>query len=145
MSESKGPVTDDSYLAKLINAGKSPGAVAEKMGLTVKEVMERLAALEEARLARESGNGCGGDDFQKVYMVAVNQFQLLGQTLGVLGSVMKDSMGQNQIRDLVKSCPVGVDLSSWIFKNSIVLKPFQLPSPEQIAAKLEEVKTPAKN
>jgi hypothetical protein len=136
MSEQKKqpPVTDTSYLVRLKRKGKSEEFIAAKMGMTVPEVRDVWEKLcQEATVERDNGLM----ELKQVVLILSNQFQLLGQSLGLLSGVLDDTVPPEDLRKVIKSCPAGTDLAVHLTAKLIILKPFQLPSPQALASQLE--------
>lgn len=128
------PVTDTSYLVRLKRKGKSDEFIAAKMGMTVPEVRDAWDKLcQEATVERDNGLM----ELRQVVIILSNQFQLLGQSLGLLSGVLDNTVPPEDLRKLIASCPVGTDLAVHLTAKLIVLRPFEMPTPMQLAAKLE--------
>lgn len=136
MSEQKKqpPVTDTSYLVRLKRKGKSDEFIAAKMGMSLEEVRDCWDKLcQEATVERDNGLM----ELKQVVLILSNQFQLLGQSLGLLSGVLDNTVAPEDLRNVIKSCPVGTDLSVHLCAKLIVLRPFELPTPAQLAGQIE--------
>lgn len=132
------PVTNVSYLVRLKQKGKSDEFIALKMGLTVPEVQDAWDKVcQEAIIERDNGL----KELRQVVIILSNQFQLLGQSLGLLSGVLDNTTSPEDLRKVIKACPVGTDLAVHLTAKLIVLRPFEMPTPMQLASQLE---TPAK-
>lgn len=128
------PVTDTSYLVRLMKKGKSDEFIAAKMGLTVPEVRDIWDKLcQEATVERDNGL----KELRQVTIILSNQFQLLGQSLGLFCGVLDDTITPEDLRKVIKDCPLGTDLAVHLTAKLIVLRPFQMPTPLELASKLE--------
>jgi hypothetical protein len=128
------PVTDTSYLVRLKRKDKSDEFIAAKMGLTVPEVQDLWDKLcQEATIERDNGL----KELRQVVIILSNQFQLLGQSLGLISGVLDDTIPPEDLRKVIKDCPLGTDLAVHLTAKLIVLRPFQMPTPLELASKLE--------
>lgn len=133
------PVTDHSYLVRLKRKGKSDDFIALKMGMTVSEVRDVWDKLcQEATVEKDNGLA----ELRQVVIILSNQFQLLGQSLGLLSGVLDNTIQPEDLRKVIKSCPAGTDLAVHLTAKLIVLRPFELPTPAKLAEALE-AKTPS--
>lgn len=130
------PVTDTSYLVRLKRKGKSEEFIAAKMGLTVPQVRDIWDKLcQEATVEKDNGL----PELRQVVIILSNQFQLLGQSLGLLSAVFERTVSPEDLRAAIKSCPVGTDLAVHLCAKLIVLRPFEMPG----VAELMKAETPA--
>lgn len=128
-------MTDDQYLLKLMAAQKTDEFIAAKMGITTQEVRRRKKSLKKLLARQEQVNAT---DILKLQAVIGNQLELVGQSVKLIGSVLADRMEPADLRKIIATCPSDEDLASWIIERALVLRPFQLPSPEAILKATEQ-------
>lgn len=127
-------MTDDQYLAKLMMAGKTDDHIAAKMGITTEEARRRRKSLQKL-IGRQAQ--VNFTDVAKLQVVIGNQLELVGQSVKLLGSALADRLDAESLRKIILGCPPDEDLAHWIMERALVLRPFQLPSPEAILAASE--------
>lgn len=127
-------ITDDSYLLRLKRKGKSNEFISAKMGIPLEEVDERWRAIVKMQVLKEEN---GLSELRTVCAVLQNQFQLLGQSLGIFTNALHDTYEPSELRKIIEACPKGTDLGTYLMKHTIILKPFFLPSPAELAAEAE--------
>ena len=135
-------MNDDGYLLKLKRQGKTDEFIAVKMGITVPDVQRRWEALLQMA-SQPQQNGSMG--MRQLTVVMTDQFKLMGQTLGLLVQSSLNTMNPSELRAVIESCPQDADLAGWILTRAIVLHPFSLPSPEELAKDAEAPQTPGQN
>jgi transcriptional regulator with XRE-family HTH domain len=135
-------LTDDTYLIKLKQAGWTDRKIAEKMGISVEAVQLQWQGL--VRLATEKEEN-GQTELIQVGMVMAQQFQLLGQSLGIFTNALNGTYEPAELRKVIAECPPGEDLAAWLLKKTLILKPFSLPSPERLAEEMEKASKAPQN
>lgn len=117
---------DEKYLIKLKGAGFSDLAIATKLGITEKEVIERWKKLE-AGLASMTSSGYSA--FCDTVTIAAHQYQLLGESFKIIASALGDRMTEEEIAALI------VDDKKQTLENlrsrCIILRPFVPVTPEE--------------
>lgn len=118
------PVTDDSYMIKLINMGWSADKIAKKMGRTeeaVKKRWEELLVMANANLPN------GYVEMVAAFNVMLHQYQLLGESLKLQAMALSNPISIFDMKE------IGIDqtLATKILGSYIVLRPFVPPTPEE--------------
>lgn len=127
-------ITDDSYLLKLKQMKWDDARIGARMGIPPEEVKRRWDNL--VKVTNEPGFS-GIQELRQVGMVMVTQYQLMGQTLGIFTAALNDTFEPSELRGIIESCPKDTDLATWLVRNALILKPFSLPSPQQLAQEIE--------
>jgi hypothetical protein len=128
-------ITDDSYLLKLKRMGWNDERIAFRMNISPAEVgrrWENLLKISQDQLANGLGSLC------QVGLVMATQFQLMGQSLGILMGALNNTYRVDELQAVMDQCPKDMEMASWLLRNVIILKPFSLPSPQQLAEEIEK-------
>jgi hypothetical protein len=128
------PITNESYLIRLKQKGKSDEFCAAKLGWTVEEVRKRWKALVEMAAAPESN---GLTELRAVTSVLSQQMQMIGQTAGIFTNALLSTYPVLEFREIIEACPKDQDLAAYLLNRCIVLRPFSLPTPEALAREAE--------
>ena len=127
-------ISDDAYLYKLKTSGWSNLKVAQRMGVTVEEVQDRWDRIKNLSKTEPLS---GADDIRGVVGITVQQFHLLGQSISLLGDAINNGIEPSELKGVIASCPEGEDLVTHLLKHLIILKPFILPSAEELIKEAE--------
>lgn len=132
------PVTDETYLIRLKNKGKSDEFCAAKLGWTTEEVRKRWKAVVDMAQAPEQN---GMTELKAVTSVLAQQMQLIGQTAGIFTNALLSAYPVLEFRAIIESCPKDQDLAAYLLSRCIILRPFVMPAPSQL---IGEAEAPAK-
>lgn len=128
------PATDDRYLLKLKNVGKTDEFIAEKMGLTVQEVRRRWRNIKQV-LDQPQQNGL--EDLKTVAHTIGEQAGLLSHSLAIFEGAFADVPSANEFQQLIDQCPKDQVLAPYLLAKLIILRPFRMPTPQQVIEALE--------
>lgn len=128
-------ITDEVLLLRYKKLNWDDARIAAKMGWKVEEVAARWMIFVKSLTQKEEN---GHDKLCQVAHVMADQFQLLGQSIGILSEAIGQKMDIQDLRAIIEACPIDEDMASWVSRKALVLRNFCLPSPEQIAQKLLE-------
>ncbi len=115
---------DDLYLIKLKKAGAIDSFIAERLGISVDEVKRRWTQVQLEALSQETasyGSLC------EMFTLMAAQYQLLGESLKVIGTALGNVMFDEEITKLIDKDPAKTLAN--LKANSIVLRPFVMPAP----------------
>lgn len=122
---------DDSYIIKLKQAKVPDVQIAAKLGCTVIELNTRWNAILASAQSFEAMVENGYAELTKFYNNFALQYQLLGQTMAQIASVLQDPMTILQIADIIRDLPPE-KAAEKLLKNAIVLKRFVAPDPSKL-------------
>lgn len=128
-------LSDDTFILKLKRLKWSDERIAQRMCIPVEEVQRRWANLLKST-EEQLANGIGA--LRQVGMVMVNQYSLMGQTLGVFTGALNNTYSADELQAILDRRPESENLVSWLLQNAIILKPFILPSPEKLIEEMEK-------
>ena len=119
---SKCPVSDDGYLIKLKSLGIPDKQIAAKLGLSLGEVERKWDQLVRETACRTAN---GYIELCEKFNNMALQYQILGDSLKIVGGMLGEIMREDEIRALITSHPE--DTLKNLLMKAIVLRPFVSP------------------
>lgn len=115
---------DDAYLVKLKQLGVPQAQIAAKLGKTEAQIDEMWKAITtEVAHATERGY----QSLVERWTMLCHQYQLVGESLKVIGGALSEVMTEKELLALVESAYTKKDLVQVLMTRAIVLRPFVAP------------------
>lgn len=92
------PVTNESYVARLLRCGRTPEQIAVRMNLSLEEVNTLVSQIQQSATLLNTSRM---DEVAQAFLVLCNQYQLVGESLKVIGSVLGSNLSMAQLEELV--------------------------------------------
>lgn len=117
----------DQYIVKLKTTNVSDPIIAEKLGISVEEVNRRWNRVL-AEVQSNVDNGYNG--LCDYFSLLAQQYQLVGESLKVVGSALGNVATSEEILKCITSDPE--ETFKKLKSEFIILKSFSPPSPEEL-------------
>lgn len=119
-------ITDDKQLVKLKSAGVPITIIAARMGLTVEQVEQRWSQILKDVAAKESNGYLALCD---AFHILANQYQLVGESLKIIGNAIGNVMPADEVAKHITSDPQ--ETLDNLRRHTIILRPFIPITPEE--------------
>ena len=125
-------VTTTSHIIKMKSLGISNEKIGAKFGMTPEQVQKKIKEITDAA---ELLSVSGAAEFIQVMHLAVQQYQLLGTTMGLLVGAINNLASPDDLRKVLGEQLTSDDIDKLLpllNKHFMVLNPFVLPDVKKL-------------